>query len=598
MYEINETLAEDKHESIYGWRTKCSAEDACEREAPEDMEITAYNPLNFKLETRMKIVKWRKNVKDSNGKNIYKYGKPIYYTYVKRINYPYFTFKKQTMHILAWLHILKVLDKLNTMVNLKRDVPQIYRRYMWLRKILADYKRRKLRAIRNLNHPDGQHSAFHTKGEVLYDESRTATFSRDPNQSRTNVSDIARYHTVNLSYIYAPYHNANGGSQGIDSDFEILQKRVWKNFATDPINHVSDRVGSMALWLWPGADDFLSENDRAQPAVDLAEALADGSLIGEPPNVSSFLNQEHTVVGLMHKSIKFSANSLLWYKLVIEPVVSSAVALSASIVSNDIIMDNLLKSSKEGKWFQGKARPYFKDSSGFVTDFGSNIYKREDCAVTDSVDDVIKYPNMKAFGQMRYKLSYIDMLYMHDSSAARMGLYFNQLSTSLREVMHNVVPLSFVFDWFSSRVSLVQNLQKKVLVPVEDWAITSSVKAEMENTRVWTRIGGYNKFTCRRPPPWNTVLLGYTGWWPQCDLQPCASISPRYSVTTIVGFYEINEEAKRAEKFSYYYRIVDRKPMPVAPQDFDMPNRPTIRALPDQGKLVTLSALIYTLTFK
>jgi hypothetical protein len=388
-------------------------------------------------------------------------------------------------------------------------------------------------------------------------------------------------------------------------------------------------IATLTAMLWPASGDF--EKVGVTPLVDIAEMASDMVFpLGPPPSAVDAHRRmtkyaiDDNVLFSLRESIDFAANSWLWTTLVLEPVISSAVGLMTAVEANDKAIDAYTKQAKSGKWQQGKSLRIFGQNTAKVADqYGLTnpdpIHPSLPFYSIDGVDGVFSHEidvkKMEGNASFNYKLSDVDAALMN-TSGMRIGQFFNRLSVSLDTVFHNIIPLSFVYDWFSSDYTGILNLKDKVYVSVADWNLVVSYKLDMDIEAKSSL--SYTETTFQRKWCEQLITIDWTTFQ-TVYIERCHPVSP----ITYLGIYasKPNENLGGGRYMVYFdpsYNTYSTDDSSVETHKFyrrNVYNRPTRRTdfsngeigidcldttkydpLEEVGKQVTLGALLWGFT--
>lgn len=435
-----------------------------------DYKISFLDPFDFRVEYKSRFVTVRVYY-TLKGRTRYKLVK-------KLVPYPYYYFKMKTRTVKQWR--LELAAGKKVMKYSPIELQQVSKRVKSLERKLAKYGQ---------CFPKPPRSA-HRQNDCLHWKTTISGFGGDqylPRPIGTNpVPLISNFHYQHRAYELN--HEEFAGTQTMNGDCTAFSVLMQAKTIDEPLLYIKDpaRISLITAMLWPSSDDYA--NRDASPLVDLSEAAADGVFpLGPPPDaieahermVRSTLDDNH--IKALKQGIDFAANSWLWTTLVLEPVISSAVGLSASVQANDDAIEAYQKSIKKGNWFQGNSvRIFGRDPKESAECFGAptehiETYGTDECGsgYYGTLTHSIEYRKFTANAMMAYKPSFAAAAGMN-TSGQRLSSFFNRLSTDLDKVLYNLVPLSFVTDWFTSEYSGKLNLKDKVYMPIDDWKIIVS----------------------------------------------------------------------------------------------------------------------------
>lgn len=622
---VNDATAEEGLlETVMSWRTpgngyaQVSNPDTC------DKLLTLYDPFDFTIDWRLKGVRVKRtSPRDPcRSKNKWK----CWFDYV-HVSYPYYQFKKKTLSVRHWRLILRAGKKVSSAAsgeNVSHE--EVALRLKWLEKALSPHK---ICGPLSYRPPERQNDCTH------YTSIREVGAHPGPGIIKTDY--------VSPDWPYG------GGGSFIDLASQNYAHRAWEppgnatffvgesnsyqytdptsnyvnlltqGLITDPMSRLfdPDSISTLTAMLWPDSGDF--KEIGAQPLIDIAEAVSDGSIIGAPPNpaeahdkmLRNAISDENLKAA--RNVVDFSANLWLWTTLVITPVISSAMALSASVRANDDAIEAFQKKADEGKWIKGKSlRVYngLKDcvdidpehSESWSTD---SVWSGETTR-SSSVNYSLDVHKLEGNAMFVFLLDR-DAGFQMNTSGVRLGHFFKRLSTDLSSITWNLLPLSFVFDWFSSEFTGTLNLLDKIYMPVSDWKLTVS-----HNVTAYLSITGYSMLreTSAVKWRWQDGFWGAPGKWVIDDNHVLLDHCPETFYTGTSTLYKYEPEQQHfgekktdiTELFKYYHRQVYNKPVrrtdfTWGDSTFGLPCFNNIHSDPlDMGKSVTLGALLWGLT--
>jgi hypothetical protein len=489
---------------------------------------------------------------------------------------PYYEFKKQTRSVREWTAILNACSKVVAAAesNFDNPVSQIRLRVDWLSKALSHYVS-SAGFCRRFKYKDAsvQHDCVNYKSFI--DGFPQFPYLSGPAGSVNHPAWFqARYRFFEPGL--GDYTGQIGG-HAPSAEKANFTSNLTKGLVTEPIEAVfnSSTVSTITAMLWPDSGDF--EDSNAKPFIDLAEAVSDGKFpLGEVPDAKETykrMSSAYKNKGLAHaitESIDFGANLWLWSTLVIEPVVSSAVALSSSVQANDDAIEGYNRKAENDEWIKGKSIRLFKDryncfapdpiepltieksyetpsNLGYIGTYGSSFFRINPSKIKNEANAMIVY----RLGSLNGNLL--------KSSGMQLGQFFNRLSSSIDTVFHNLLPLSFVGDWFTSRFTGVLDLKDKVYMPVAEYKIIVSYKFDLSlevEARGFMRSTQINRYYRRytympwvffRGPEW----ISYAG-----NLPVEYYLRPMYYKAVLADQHEVKVNDLYLETHTYYKRQV------------------------------------------
>lgn len=605
-FETNSTFEPGSVELIYGYRSG-SGNSGGRVKNTCDIRFTAYDPFDFAIEWRTKWVKTRRS-------RVSKSGRKYFYNARVFVPYPYYNFVEKTRSVKEWRLLMSagqsVLDELPE----RYPRAHILKVLGWLKSRLKRYG--KCRVIKPQS-AHIQHGVTHWKS-VIDKIIPTGYYTHEG--GAWSVPYVSNGHYGYRAFeIESNYVGETGDGPNIAATETLNINLVNK---PQSVLFSNDTVSTVAAMLWPASGDM--EDIGSTPLIDLGEAVSDGVFpLGPPPNAVDA--HERMVKNAMNDDIwksltnvvDFAADSYLWATLVFEPVIQSAIGLSVSVKANDKAIDAYTSLAKSNKWQQGKSlRLFGRDPAQAGDCLGVPpvmIHNVENTSYTGSIIHSIDRKKIEGNASMVYKLSEFDAAQMN-TSGMRLSQFFNRLSVSLDTVVHNVLPLSFVFDWFSSEYAGILNLKDKIYLPVSDWKLTMSYNfaVDIESNSV-TNALYYTRELWDYTPASNHWMYGYVpeSWvFVRYDtgLNHFEDTSDIYipNGTKYWVYKNIENQTlevqrdKTVETHRFYRRLVFDKPLrrtdfsngEVGIECFDTTKGP----LEDTGKMVTLGALLWGAT--
>ena len=621
-YGTDSTIVDFNSKSITGWRTGKRGN----RLPPEadtcDQSFTLENPFDFSIDWRQRSIGVRERVFNKSKNRFYLRWRKKY------ISYPYFTFKKQSRTVREWrlIYLAGIKTIAESGVDSKH-VSEINRRIDWLKKFLKKRGKCKVLAFKM---PNEQHSCLAWHTELTGDTDVMVPFNSANYGALTNTATVWSSYwqkwvesEQSLSYsfgdglyynmsrrLFLPFTAATTGPSGASITTAAFSpvKQQWtsslysipRSIAFDTIN----TIPTLTAMLWPDSADF--EDSGAQPLVDIAEAISDGAFpLGPPPDpldahdrIMDNLMSDKEFSSLMagKHAIDFAANAWLWDTLVLQPVISSAIALSTSVKANDLAIDKYSDAAKSGNWIKGKSLRFLKNPQNCINGGSLDPYEETYQAFTNDGEVLgtvfsradIEVKQAEGNAMMVYKLSELDAAVLN-SSGMRLAQFFNRLSTDLDQVLYNILPLSFVIDWFTSEFSGILNLKNKVYMPVADHKLIVSYKLKANVSMAKDchyKCGVFDKYATS-----SKTYYAYGYLYNKLG----TFVSGGYTYPMVGTLEKKHKSAATEELVSYDRRIYDR---PSRRTDFSGPLGvdclDTTKPDPlDTGKTVTLGALIW-----
>lgn len=482
-YYTNDRVQVGKSERIYGYRT--STQSSGEQPSPKntcDIIITAYDPFDIDIDYRSKFVHVKVYYVNSHGRRKYKYE-------TKSVPYPYYKFKKKSRTVREWRLLISAAMQVTTHINDSHMHKHMAKKL----KFLSDRLKRIGKCRPRKHKPNSiQNECIHWLSEI-------SGFDGDVKVSYPLTPTAYEDHVLNQHYRYRAIEQNSLAAIGFtgplgSGDPAGLTALIHEKVLIGPLLRIKTLESQQALtsMLWPSSDDFASRD--ASPLVDLAEAASDGVFpLGPPPSATEAHGKmvknvlDDKMLSALKESIDFAANSWLWTTLVLQPVISSAVGLAASVKANDILIDTYNDQVKDGKWHQGKnIRVYGKDPDAVAQCMGAPTELEytvgtpvAPTAHYSSLKHIFHYKTWSTNASLVYKLDDVAAAHMN-SSGMRLSSFFNRISTDLDKVLYNIVPLSFVTDWFTTEYSGKLNLEDKIYMPLSDWKLILSYHVDLE----------------------------------------------------------------------------------------------------------------------
>lgn len=488
-YVFNATGGPTSYGGIYGFRTSSGSGSSGGKPLADvcDRVLTLYDPFIFEKKDNLRWVAHRVQYLTSKGMTRYRIQRDL-------INYPYLKFKKQTRTLREWREIHKVYSEMvaEGVIN-KAQTPDIIRVGQWLRKAISRYPKCGTAMFKS---PREQHDVSHE----TVDYSNKTKFYVDEYLGTKKWTSLSSQYTL----FQAPFARRRYDEMGMDDNPIEYYPTDVTNYTThlrdmdiafrdNTLTALTDSASNIAAILWPSPED-LTDDPSASPLIDIAEAISDGSILGTPPDPRTAFDHLDQLDGSSmlsrfagwKKVIDFGANSWLWSQLVVKPVVSSAVALSAAVRSNDNRINAIETFAKDGKWIQGKHMRIHRKGEEACFGIHTPFERSESATVIQYFREEYDVEEFETNANFVYKLP-TSMSFV--TSGQALGLFFNSLSSNLTKVAWNIVPLSFVFDWFSNQFTGQLDLNDKVYLPVESNKLTVSRLISMSFKRTWTCEG-------------------------------------------------------------------------------------------------------------
>lgn len=589
-------------ESISGFRSGLG-ENPVRPENVCDLKVTALDPFDFKVDWRIRYVKNRRKRVLRNGHT------RTYYVSVPT-PYPYYIFAKKVRTVKEWRLLLKAGAKVKREISF--NAKHIDRIYDQLMERLANYGPCRPTKPRSV---DKQHNVTNMVSTTLGNIAPKYVIN-GPYSVQNAAWDVFGYRSAELFGTFV-------GDLG-NGPYYIFDQTMRNKCINEPMAAVfsNNTVETITAMLWPSSGDF--EDIGSTPLIDIAEAVSDGVFpLGPPPDPVEAHKRLSThamddkILRSIKETVDFAADTYLWTTLVLEPVIQSAIGLAASVEANDKAIDAYNKRAQSGQWHQGKNLRLFKGASKCFGAWDSYAYDPPGGPSEPFylVEHQMEYNNFDANASFYYKLNEVDAAIMN-TSGMRLGQFFNRMSTSMHDVFHNIVPLSFVYDWFSSNYSGLLNLENKVYMPVDDWKLILSYNLDMSiktsgTTRV--RVVKYRRDTGSRtkncydePAIWisgsvSTVMVDEDWVLPDDYCVNAGYYKYQYRYV-MIDDNTVEDLEETTEQYKYYHRQVFLKPVrrtvfdgatTYATLGIDCLAMDKDKPLEDTGKQITLGALIW-----
>ena len=440
-----------------------------------DKEFTAYNPISFTVNYKLRRVRVKQPL--NNGRYRWKY---------VLIRYPYVTFKKETYNAVIWKFILQAAEDTYHFI---RDFDMmnngiIRRRIRWLKRMLAQHDIRKKKCTLSVATAKHLHNVTHLK--INMSDFNPDSLKLEVGPWTFWVAEETMFKEISSFEDRDCFTQVTHGNRG-STEYQFIE--YTKQFAYESQNlrdYVQFYEQGMLLWLWPSTDSVRRKDDsRSQLFVTAAEAISDGTLLGETPNIKDIYNKHNTYAKSLKSIVDFAANTHLWVNLVIRPLMAEISALTGLVPMLDRILDDVIKMSKADKWIQGDTRPYFKEYP--MDDMKCLISYQKEKVYNASLDDIIKdttdYPMAEAYGQLWYKLDHNALSVAAYTTRGRLALGLSDMSTSLSTVAYELIPFSFVYDYFDKTYQRSLAIRNKVFIPLDDYKLGTSIKYRVETER-------------------------------------------------------------------------------------------------------------------
>lgn len=623
-YQSDTTIEPGTSELMYGFRSGTTGQNPAVKNTC-DIRVTAYDPFDFSVDWRIKYVRVRERSKFSRKRRV------VWFYRIKPIPYPYYKFVQKTRSVKEWRLVLSagdsVLEKIPTHMQLL--APQMSEKIKWLRDRLFKYGPCRPTKPREANI---QNVCWHWSSEIQHPVSEGFLTGQTYTWVERPLITNGKFHHRSIEPPYEQYNDAH--PKGAPLDVEAGSRNtIFESARLQALDALggTTQVATLTAMLWPASGDF--EEIGSTPLVDLTEMASDMAFpLGPPPSPKDAHSRmvekcmSDDIFGTITESVDFAANSYLWTTLVLEPVVQGAIGLAAAVEANDKAIDAYTNQAKQNKWIQGKSlrvfgkRPgdavecfNFPKESVYTQTYGSD----ESGRLTQTFD----FKKFSGNAMLVYKLDEFDAALMN-TSGKRLGQFFNRLSVSLDTVKHNLIPLSFVYDWFTSEYTGALNLKDKVYMPIADWKLVTSLNYEVEIASEYYTIfpeGYYYARDVEWKVHWQTGLLtgekkyfnGRNIWYysfcwnekPNLTIKSGSQTEPNYNAMWTEFDPPVHKhqrtEGSNTEIHKFYYRRVFNRPARRTNFDGELGiqcfDHTKYGALDDTGKQVTLAAIIWGL---
>jgi hypothetical protein len=493
-YQYDKTIVDGYSKSIYGFRSEGGVSMAPKPGSSVcDTKITLYNPFDFTVQYHSKTVKVRQSYVTIRRRQ-----KVIRWHWVKvTVPYPRYIFKKQTHTVRAWREIHVAGQHAINQAPDKTMLGELSKRLAWLRSALARYPDcrakvppRSAESQHNCKAIESTMSEFPTSPVVSWVEPITG-------RELTHWTQYMLLGNTYYRFLQVPgcdYTGKVGTTGSFGVKMAPFKEQLKEGLFNAPSRFLNDSktIETVAALLWPSSDDM--EKIAVTPLVDIAEMISDGTYpLGPPPDprdahakmVKSAISDTALKKLMVGKhAIDFAANLWLWETLVLAPVVSSAIGLAASVSANDKAIERYNEIAKKGEWVKGKKFRLYNHPN-ICSDGNIQLSERETYPAVPSIDVEntlsvdVEINTFEGNAQFVYKLDESDAVLMN-TSGAQIASYLQRLSVDLYEVAYNLIPLSFVFDWFSTAYSGKLNLRSKTYLPIGSSKLILSQKCKAD----------------------------------------------------------------------------------------------------------------------
>lgn len=560
-----------------------------------DILVTAYNPFDFDIDWRYNEVKYKKKFFLPSGRYVWR-------NIRRKMPYPFYNFKKNSRSVKEWRHLLSIGNSLMR-ENKSFNIPRVQKMLKALERKLAKYGPCKPLKVRDSNI---QHECDHVK--VEFSGNIPVSGAKVTSTTFTGETLLIDNNLYQYTAFNSPVASGQVGKigNGYYHTSDTFNSQMTSALFSGPLGAItqSNALSTLTAMLWPSSADF--EDIQSKPFIDVAEAVSDSTFpLGEPPNpvdaharmVKSAMSEND--FRFVKEAIDFGANSYLWATLVIEPIVSSAIGLAASVKANDMAIEAYTQKAKSGKWHQGKNIRFLGENLEETIDcFGAPRewhFTRDTNAWIESADWEVTYKKLEANASFYYKLDIFDAAAMN-SSGVRIGSFLQRMSSDFHTVLHNILPLSFVYDWFSSEYTGILDLKDKVYMPIDDYKLTISYNLDLGvnvKTNTTSIAQAWDKYY--NDPPFINMAFMSTDVWAGSE-KPVEY--KRVFIANGDALRGNEHENETTERHRYYTRKVYK---PLRRQDFsdgdlgiECFSNFNVDALDGElGKQITLGALLW-----
>lgn len=594
-YVQNQQIDNLSNEWLYTWRTSNNGQNQPSKKSAIDcctLKLTYLDPFIFRpnvVRKYFKVRRWKNN---------------RWYYSTRSFDFNELVFEKHTRSLREWREIAKTfLSLVDEGVISSKRTPEIYSKGYYLVRKLNKYRKCICGRLRpKMRPPEVQHACTHRK----YEWDKPADFIVDepmwPGVPYTwtsiNTQYMGRYNIANETQ-----HELNTPENPLISrpdDYSVYTDWVAtarRNLTSDIAIELLNKKSTLAAVLWPSSTDFNPAGyDNAQPLVDVAEAVSDGTILGTPPSPVQAAQLIEDMSGVTMKSIDrlrqtvdFASNTWLWWQLVARPVYSAAVSLGGAVAANDARVEAINSTIWDEKWIQGRSLRVHDKSAETCWLSVPKTFSREyvGSRVSEAFTEEVGVDELESNAQFIYKLGLDNLV---TSSGQQLGMFFNSLSTSLEEVMYNLMPLSFVIDWFTKDYSGQLDVKSKTYMNVTSSKLILSVKSRVYFKRRWTAKSSliYAQLHTQFPG-----CSGYT-WAPQYHfnktIDDLPDLGPCYGYY-LLGSWNMDRDEETTHAYKYYWRnfVVDPPNSP-----YESIKCQVTSSTPNFGQGITLGALIWS----
>lgn len=470
-------------EYISGFRSSGKTSATGKRVASCDKEISLVDPFDLSITRNDKLTKVREYYVTNSGKRKFRYKLVV-------LPHPRYEFKMKTRTVKEWKMVLLAGSRVVSAPQMPKSVASFWRHYRKLHRVISRYNCSATSAIRSAG---VQHSVTHFKTTIQEPPVNSGQITWDyygPKTLYSGFSDNAYGHRL---LEFSHYFDSNGslltgthGGMSINSrhytKVNNARLHIEHTYFQDPFTELISSVPHLTAMLWPDTDD-MTNIPRFNPLGTAAELAVDGFPLAQTPEVfepAKDLLEHESAYNTINTVMDTAANAQLFTALVAVPLMMSGASMLTAISANDNIIESYQKIANRNLWIQGKSRRlYSRPTEKYNFD---NIVTS---TYFDSLaNEVSPAGRWQAEFEIRMNEANASFYYRPsfktsselDTSAKRLGLFFNQMSISLESLMYNLIPFSFVMDWFSNHFSEQMELQDKVYLEIDDWKLTLSHK--------------------------------------------------------------------------------------------------------------------------
>ena len=416
--------------------------------------------------------------------------KKVYY--VKRVEYKFYVFyRKLEAPLYIWCRKLKDFD----------SMPELYEEKQHE---LAEYVRKRLKdKCHKLTYPGDikkdirrnvQHSCYNFKWDASVIPPSGFLDAPDYKWDLLNSYYFAKYSRVHRM----GYNDVSLASQIDEANTLRMSAAYWTQNLNDVVHEA-----------WPTLENLSAP-------VDALELYREG-IPGKPTTFNPRMNKPENLRNV-------AAGSWLTYNFGIAPLIGGILDIARSLKRLELAIEQWNTAYSNNEWVDGQsftvynAVEHMQSSVIPETDFFINAKNVSNS--NSYVDYFIKggrsFIKCEGHIKIRYKVQYIDAL-------TKLSLFVNQYTASISSIAWELLPFSWLFDYFSDLQSYKHNLQNRTMIPV------SSVEATYSHAH--TVEDNYTLYTKHRiwdGKKWSATKAGTT------EDKPLYETSKGYTRQTVI----------------------------------------------------------------